>query len=189
MTLGTCGAAPLRRCLPALLWLSLAAGGLAGCANLGGGDRAVPAETFSGRLSVRVDGQAERGLSAGFELSGSAPQGQLRLSGPLGTTLAQARWSPGQAVLSSAGSETRFPDLDSLTAAVLGGPLPMAALFDWLRGRPWPDAPSQWRVDGVPGFEQLGWQIDLTRWPEGWVEAGRAAPPRVTVRVRLELAE
>ena len=65
----------------------------------------------------------------------------------------------------------------------------MAALFDWLRGRPWPDAASQLRGDGVPGFEQLGWQIDLARWAEGRVEARRVAPPVVTVRVRLDLSE
>ena len=189
MTLRVGGAAPLGRRLLAALLIAAAAGGLAGCASLTVSDRGTQGQTLSGRLSVRVDGQAERGLSAGFELSGSAPQGQLLLSGPLGTTLAQARWAPGQAVLASAGSETRFPDLDSLAAAALGEPLPMAALFDWLRGRPWPDAASQLRGDGVPGFEQLGWQIDLLRWAQGWVEARRVAQPVVTVRVRLDLSE
>ena len=189
MTLGVAGAAPAGRRLLAALLIAAAASALAGCASLGVTGQGVPGETLSGRLSVRVDGQAEGGLSAGFELSGSAPQGQLRLSGPLGTTLAQASWAPGQAVLASAGSETRFADLNSLAAAALGEPLPMAALFDWLRGRPWPDAASQLRGDGVPGFEQLGWQIDLARWAEGRVEARRVAPPVVTVRVRLDLSE
>ena len=148
-----------------------------------------PGQTVSGRLSVRVADQPERGISADFELQGSARQGQLRLSGPLGTTLARAVWSPGQAVLASAGSETRFADLDSLSAAALGEAVPMAALFDWLRGRPWAGAAFQARDDGLPGFEQLGWQIDLARWSGGWVEARRAAPPAVTVRARLEPAE
>jgi outer membrane lipoprotein LolB len=112
----------------------------------------------------------------------------LLLSGPLGTTLARAVWSPDRAVLTSAGSETRFTDLDSLSAAALGEALPMAALFDWLRGRPWPGAASQARGDGVLGFEQLGWQVDLARWSDGWVEARRTAPPAVTVRARLEPA-
>lgn len=148
-----------------------------------------PDQALSGRLSVRIADQPERGISAGFELQGSASQGQLLLSGPLGTTLARAVWSPGLAVLASAGSETRFANLDSLTTAALGEAVPLAALFDWLRGRPWPGAASLARGDGVPGFEQLGWQIDLARWPEGWVEARRAAPPAVTVRARLEPAE
>jgi len=160
---------------------------LVACASVGlpAGE---PGQTVSGRLSVRVADQPERGISAGFELQGSARQGQLLLSGPLGTTLARAVWSPGQAVLASAGNETRYADLDSLTTAALGESVPMAALFDWLRGRPWAGAPSQARGDGVPGFEQLGWQIDLARWSDGWVEARRAAPPAVTVRARLEPA-
>jgi outer membrane lipoprotein LolB len=163
------------------------AAALAGCATT------VPApgesgETLSGRLSVRVDGQPERAVNAGFELAGSATQGQLLLSGPLGTTLARASWSPGRAMLRSAGAETAYADLDALAVATLGEAIPMAALFDWLRGRAWAGAPAAARADAVPGFAQLGWQIDLARWSEGWVEARRAAPPAITVRARLEPA-
>jgi outer membrane lipoprotein LolB len=161
----------------------LAAAALAGCATPG------PAgPVLSGRLLVRVDGQPERGVSAGFELSGSAERGALALSGPLGTTAAQARWSPGQATLASAGSQTRYDDLDTLASAVLGEPVPIVALFDWLRGRAWPGAESHERTDGQPGFEQLGWRVSLARWAEGWVEAVRAAPPAITVRAKMELA-
>ena len=79
-------------------------------------------------------------------------------------------------------------DLDSLGQAVLGEALPMAALFSWLRGRAWADAPSQPRPDGQPGFVQLGWQIDLARWADGALDAVRLAPPAITVRARLEQA-
>jgi outer membrane lipoprotein LolB len=163
------------------------AAGLAGCATTGQAP-ASAGDSLSGRLSVRVDGQPDRALNAGFELTGSAAQGQLLLSGPLGTTLARASWSPGQAVLRSAGDETAYADLDALALATLGEVIPMAALFDWLRGRAWAGAPAAARADAVPGFAQLGWQIDLTRWSDGWVEARRAAPPAVTVRARLEPA-
>jgi outer membrane lipoprotein LolB len=158
--------------------------GLTACASL-----PPPASgLLSGRLSVRVDGQPERAVSAGFELSGDAERGSLVLSGPLGATAARADWSPGSAVLRSGGSETRHADLDSLGQAALGEPLPMAALFSWLRGRAWAGAPSQPRPDGQPGFQQLGWQIDLGRWAEGALEAVRLAPPAITVRARLEVA-
>ncbi|GCL64141.1 outer membrane lipoprotein LolB [Pseudaquabacterium pictum] len=143
---------------------------------------------LSGRLSVRVDGQPERAVSAGFDLSGDAERGSLVLSGPLGATAARADWSPGSAVLRSGASETRHADLDSLGQAALGEPLPMAALFSWLRGRAWAGAPSQPRPDGQPGFHQLGWQIDLSRWADGALEAVRLAPPAITVRARLEVA-
>ncbi len=161
---------------------------LSGCATLVPVVPGLSGETLSGRLSVRIDGQPERAVNAGFELIGSATQGVLLLSGPLGTSLARARWSPGQAVLSSGGAETVYADLDALAAAALGEGIPMAALFDWLRGQAWSGAPAQARADGAPGFEQLGWQIDLARWAEGWVEARRAAAPAVTVRARLESA-
>jgi outer membrane lipoprotein LolB len=190
VTLGGCAAAAAGRGLStATRWAAITAAAalLAACASLEL-PPAEPGETVSGRLSVQVADQPERGISASFELQGSARQGQLLLSGPLGTTLARAVWSPDRAVLTSAGSETRFTDLDSLSAAALGEALPMAALFDWLRGRPWPGAASQARGDGVPGFEQLGWQVDLARWSDGWVEARRTAPPAVTVRARLEPA-
>jgi outer membrane lipoprotein LolB len=59
----------------------------------------------------------------------------------------------------------------------------LAALPDWLAGRPWSDAAHRLTETG---FEQLGWQINLTRQSEGWIEARRAAAPEVLVRVRLD---
>lgn len=142
----------------------------------------------SGRLLLRVAASAERasqGLSAAFELRGSGRQGELRLLSPLGTRMAEARWAPGLAVLNSPQGEMQFDNLDELSERALGEALPLAALPDWLAGRPWADAPS--RV--VPGgFTQLGWQIDLARQTEGWIEARRTAPPAVQLRVKLEPA-
>jgi len=58
------------------------------------------------------------------------------------------------------------------------------ALIDWLRGRPWPGAPS---LASPGGFEQLGWHVDLSRFAEGWVLAARERTPAISVRIRLEL--
>ena len=146
---------------------------------------AVPGDRLSGRLLVRVADTPPRSLSADFELTGSARQGQLVLDGPLGTTAARARWAPGEAVLITAGGEVLAADLDALAVRALGEAIPMAALFDWLRGRAWPGAASTPRTDGVPGFDQLGWQVDLARQAEGWIEARRVSAPEVLVRVRL----
>jgi len=157
---------------------------LAGCATP---PAAAPgAERLSGRLSVRVAGQAERSVSGGFELTGTAERGELLLTTPLGTTAARAQWSPGQAELRSGSDAWRFDTLDALATQALGEPVPLAALFDWLRGRPWAGAPSQPSATGQAGFEQLGWQVDLSRWADGWVDARRSAPPEVTVRARIE---
>jgi outer membrane lipoprotein LolB len=158
--------------------------GLAGCASL----PAPGPELLSGRLSLQVAGHPEQSISGGFELSGSPREGTLVLSGPLGTTALRARWAPGLAVLDRGDGQAHYDDLDALTEATLGEVIPLAALFDWLRGRAWPGAPALARGDGRPGFEQLGWQIDLARWSEGAVMAVRTAPPTITVRARLERA-
>jgi outer membrane lipoprotein LolB len=140
----------------------------------------------SGRLSLRVDAAAERpaqGVTAAFELQGDAERGELRLLSPLGGMLAAARWAPGQALLDTPAGRQGFVSLDELSLQALGEVLPLAALPDWLAGRPWPGAAHLTLPDG---FEQLGWRVDLARRAEGWVLAQRAAPPAVVLRVRLD---
>jgi outer membrane lipoprotein LolB len=169
----------------------LAAGALAlvaGCSTLSPPSGA-PGETVSGKLSVHIDeyrGAPARSVSAAFDLRGSADQGQMQLTSPLGTVMAQARWRPGEVLLKTSDGEKRFPDLPSLADEVLGEPLPLGALFDWLRGRPWAGAPSQPLAPPAAGFEQMGWTVALERLSEGWIVAKRSAPPVVTVRARLE---
>ena len=91
---------------------------------------------LNGRLSVRVESDPVRALSAAFELSGDASSGALVLTSPIGATLAQAHWTPAEAVLETPGASHRYPDLDALAEQALGERVPLAALFDWLRGRP-----------------------------------------------------
>jgi outer membrane lipoprotein LolB len=147
-------------------------------------------ESLSGRLAVKVDADAAnaaRSVSAAFELQGDPQRGRLNLSTPLGSVLAQARWAPGSVVLVTPQGERQFADLDALTSEVLGESLPVAALFDWLRGRPWPGAAST--VSAPPaerGFEQLGWAVSLARFDEAWVVATRARAPIVTVRAKVD---
>jgi outer membrane lipoprotein LolB len=116
-------------------------------------------------------------------LHGNALAGDLQLTTPLGSVVAQARWQPGNVELVTGEGTHRFADLDSVAQELLGQSLPLAALIEWLRGRPWPGAPSIAR-DG--GFDQLGWRIDLTRLAEGWVIAARDSAPALSVRARLE---
>ncbi len=136
-----------------------------------------------GRLSVQVEGDASRSFSAAFELEGSPAEGRLTLASPFGTQVASADWSAGQVRLRSGGAERIYPDLDSLAADALGEAVPLAALFDWLRGRAWPGAPS---TPAAGGFLQLGWSVDLSRQAEGRIEARRASIPAVLVRARLD---
>jgi outer membrane lipoprotein LolB len=159
---------------------------LAACAS-------VPAPSpggLSGRLTLKVDasaGQPERNLTAAFDLRGDAERGELNLTTPLGTTLARARWQPGQAVLDTSDGEQRHSDLMALSEAAFGEPIPLQALLDWLRGRPWDRAPSQPLPNAQRGFEQLGWTVDLGRYDDGWVMASRQKPPAVMLRAKLDL--
>jgi len=102
--------------------------------------------------------------------------------------LAQARWAPGQVVLATPQGERRFDDLDGLTREVLGESLPLAALFDWLRGRPWPGAASRpLAAPGGAGFRtaRLGGRPRPLR-PSVSCGDSRPFPGRVTVRAKLD---
>ncbi|MFM8898655.1 MAG: outer membrane lipoprotein LolB [Burkholderiales bacterium] len=155
-------------------------------------------EVLSGRLAVVVAdlptthaGDAQpapaQSLSAAFELRGSAQAGSLDLISPLGSIMAQAVWSPDGATLQSNRGRERYEDMDSLTRDMLGESLPVGALFDWLRGRPWGGAPSQPNKAPSPeGFTQLGWQVDLSRFAQAVVLAERERAPKVTLRARLD---
>ncbi len=164
----------------------LAFGLMAGCAT-----RPEPAppggESLSGRMSVHVaptSGNEARDMTASFELQGSPERGRLDLSTPLGTVLARARWSPGHVALLTSKGETSFDSLDDLTREVLGESIPVAALFDWLHGRPWSGAPST--PSEPAAFEQLGWVVSLARFGDGLVAARRDRPPAVSVRAKLD---
>jgi len=161
---------------------------LSACASLAP-PHAEGSQVLSGRLSVRVESDPVRALSATFQLSGDARVGALVLSSSLGTTLAQARWNPGEAVLQTPGARVRYPDLDALAEQALGERVPLAALFDWLRGRPWTGAASHGLPAGEPGFTQMGWRVGLSRFAEGWVDAKREASPAVTLRARLDTTD
>ena len=140
-----------------------------------------------GRLLLRVDAtasQAAQSVTAAFELQGDSNGGELRLLTPLGTRLATALWSPRQVLLTTAEGERTFASLDELSQQALGQAVPLAALPDWLAGRPWPGADYQTQPQG---FEQLGWQINTTGRDQGLVEARRPTAPAVLLRVRLDL--
>jgi outer membrane lipoprotein LolB len=147
---------------------------LAGCATPPKPTGPVTADTgpWSGRLALQVEDKPGDSFSAGFELKGNARQGELTLYSPLGGTLAALAWDAGSATLRT-GNETRqFPSLDSLVAHVTGAAIPVAALFDWLRG-----------IDArVPG-----WRPDLSQLAQGRLSAKRVEPrPEADLRLVLE---
>jgi outer membrane lipoprotein LolB len=160
---------------------------LGGCTSLPTGqDPGSLARHSTGRLALRVDGDAARSMSAGFELRGDAQSGLLALSTPLGTQLARATWQAGRIELDTGDSVRRYHSLDELSEDAFGQALPMAALFDWLKGRAWAGAPYTSLAD-EPGYLQLGWEVRLGRLGDGLIVANRLTPaPAISVRIKLD---
>lgn len=162
----------VRRSMAASLTCALALV-LAGCAH----PVAAPATTrtgdyWRGRLALRVETTEPTSFFASFELSGQAQAGELTLSSPLGTTLAQLRWSPQYALLRSDGRTRAFDSLDALAIEATGTDIPIPALFQWLRGQP---------------AAADGWQADLSQLTDGRVLARRTRPaPAAELRLILE---
>ena len=161
----------------------------------------LPGHVWSGKLGVRTDAapdQPARSMSGTFELSGTASSGQLVLTSPIGTTIARARWSdpvgaqgtPSKIELEADGGTTHYATLEDMMQHAIGDQLPLAAMFDWLDGRPWPAAPARASADGR-AFDQLGWHVDLSQFADSrLIDAQRPLPaPVLHVRVKLDAAE
>ena len=95
---------------------------MAGCAQIPRveSQNGIESQFWRGRLGLRVESDPPQSFSAGFELSGDADQGALRLFSPLGTTLADLRWSPQSATLSNNGETRQFESLDALATQATG---------------------------------------------------------------------
>jgi outer membrane lipoprotein LolB len=159
-------------------WLAFAIFFLAGCATQKNVSapfdiKKEAARTFwGGRLALQVEGSDVQSFAASFELRGTAKQGELRLFTPLGSTVAVVEWNAWGATLNSGAGIQRFASLDALATSASGNPIPVAALFDWLRGEP----------SAVPG-----WEPDLRLLANGRLIARRTDPlPAMTLRVVLD---
>ena len=112
---------------------------------------------------MTAPGNAQESASyfAGFELSGQASQGQMRLLSPLGQTLASMDWSPQGAHLQQGDEVRHFESVAAMTAALTGQAIPLQALFDWLEGR---------------ATAVSGWDVDLAERAQGKITARRRTP-------------
>lgn len=145
---------------------------VAGCASPPKSVVPPGVQVWTGRLALSVERQASQSFSAAFELKGAPDLGELTLFTPLGGIAAILQWAPGTATLRSGGETRQFPSLEALAHAATGAPLPVAALFDWLAGKP-------------TAIE--GWEADVSRVAEGRLQARRSAPPPAAdLRVVLE---
>lgn len=131
-----------------------------------------PANYWSGRLSLVVMSDPPQSFHAGFELQGTPQAGELNLLSPLGSMLARLQWDAQQATLERGSERWQQPNVDLLTRQLTPAPVPIAALFDWLAGRPAADA---------------HWTADLSAHASGRIQAQRIAPlPRAQLRLLMD---
>ena len=127
---------------------------------------------WQGRLSVTVQSDPPRNMSAGFSLDGDARQGELNLFSPLGTTLATLQWNPAITQWLQGSQQRRYDSMAHLTEETTGAALPMDAMFDWLQGK---------------ATASPGWQADLSALNQGTLIARRLSPePLVVLRIKLD---
>lgn len=151
------------------MFIALTAGVLAACASA---PRERPARFWSGRLGLQVQGDKPQDLFAGFELQGSPEQGELSLLSPIGLLLARLSWRPGQALLEQGEQRWQDTSVDALAQRLAHTAVPIAALFDWLEGRPNASA---------------GWSVDLSDWSQGRILAQRqTTAPAARLRIVVE---
>lgn len=136
----------------------------------------------------RPDGTPNPVMNAQFDLSGNEHQGSLRLSTPLGTTLADARWSRQGVLLVTEQGLQHFDDLEAMSQAVFSQNVPLPALWHWLQGQPWPARPATALSDPREGFSQDGWVIRTRQLASnGLLTAQHDGPPgQVILRLRLD---
>ena len=147
---------------------------IAGCAVGTGAKRQFGPEInqWSGRLALSVASEPPQSFSAGFNLSGQADTGELTLTSPLGNILAVMQWQPGQALLRQGEQTRQFDSVEALAAEVTGAPIPVRALFAWLRGQK---------------EDVAGWHADLSQLEGGRLSAQRQMPlPTAELRIVLE---
>jgi len=127
---------------------------------------------WQGRLSMTVQTQPPRAMSASFLLEGDARTGELLFYSPLGTTMASLQWNPLTSQLIQGHQQRRFDSIEHLTEELTGAALPINAMFDWLEGT----------HSAAPG-----WQVDLSAFADGSVVAKRSSPePMVLLRIKLD---
>lgn len=131
---------------------------------------AGPAFDRTGRFALSVnysDGRQEA-VQGGFSWHDTGRVLMLDLANPLGNTLARVQVEPGVATLTRSNGETeQAPHPDALVEQVLGSPIPVAGLRDWLQGKTGTDAVAvlEKNSSGQPAsFSQNGWRVQLSRY-------------------------
>jgi outer membrane lipoprotein LolB len=163
---------------------------LAGCATTASGPLSTASVApysdnveLNGKFSVTYskDGRPSS-LTVNFNWVQQGPGTEVSLLNPLGTIEARLSVTPQSATLTPAGKQPiSAPDVDALTARVLGWTLPVSGLRDWLQGYA-TDAQGQ-RYTASPANDTVvtrdGWKLHYAAWMDE--KAAVPKPRRIDV--------
>ncbi|WP_442593174.1 lipoprotein insertase outer membrane protein LolB [Parapusillimonas sp. JC17] len=133
---------------------------------------AADGDTFqrAGRFALTVNhaGGGQEAVQGGFAWHDTGRVLTLDLANPLGSTLARVTVEPGLATLvRSNGEREQATNPDELVEKVLGSPMPVSGLRQWLQGRGGQGGMGSAQKDGegrLASFAQDGWQVQLSRY-------------------------
>lgn len=154
---------------------------LGGCATVPGEPGPSPAALverpyhqaieIGGRLTVRYERNgSEESLHGSFSWEQTRDLTVVTLLSPLGQTLARIEITPHNATLLQAGQAPRIAnDVDSLTAAALGWPLPVSGLQNWLQG--FANLKTDGSLQTIPAENAVlntadGWRLHYVSWQQ-----------------------
>lgn len=158
---------------------------LAGCASPSfQSDSLSVLQERAGRFSMQAQSvnQPPDALQGSFVWRKLVGGWQLDLNTPVGSTLARLSVTPEGAMLEQPDAPTRRAvSAEELLATILGAPVPLDALQDWIDGRVRHESEVTQLVRDSQGrvmsFEQAGWQVSFDRY-------GAFGPGRIRLQGR-----
>ena len=134
---------------------------------------------LAGRLNVVYQkNDKPESATVNFTWQQTAQRTDVTLFSPVGSTLATIAVTPQEAVLEQSGKPPRSaPDVDTLSARLLGWSLPVSGLRDWLQG--YATAADGQRFAASPQNDSVttrdGWRLRYVSWQDA---ASPGAPPQ-----------
>lgn len=145
----------------------------------------LPERSYSGRFAATaVRGTETQNVSGRFSLEVRGADQVFDLATPIGTTVARVEIGPdGARARGPQLDEVRGDNADALAERLLGWPLPVSGLADWIEGRPVPGRPARVeRVDGrIASIVQDGWTIQIAESFEAVNQLAQRRPRRLVI--------
>jgi len=117
---------------------------------------------IQGRVGIRDRRANGSSGSASLNWQQCGEQFDIRLSGPLGAGAAHLYGDNRQTTFKRSGELPVITDNPEQLLAEMGWPLPVTALFDWIRGLPDPD--QHYAIHPLDtGFQQGGWDLNFAK--------------------------